>query len=152
MSTNSTSSSAYSSSNKQFILKNANSSVIELISGQQAIDQLQKRDNFVNNFSTFDLESRLQSSSSTLEDYLESIAQHILPWDERSSQCIASCIENTNTLCLNQLKFLTYPSRIFIVLTNGKDENNAAYCRNENVIVIPQGMFYSEQIKKNFIH
>jgi hypothetical protein len=152
MSINITTTSFYDSSNKEFILKNVNSSIIELISGQQAIDNLQKSDDFVNNFSKFDLESRLHLSSATLKDYSEFIAQHILPWNEVSTQSITSCIEYINTNCINQLKLLIFPPRIFIVLTDGKDENNAAYCRNENVIVIPQVMIYSGQILKIFIH
>jgi len=144
--------SSYGSSNKEFILKNANSSVIELISGQQAIEKLQKPDDFINNLSTFDLESRLHSSSATLQDYLELIAQHILDWNKVSNQSITSCIEYINTKCINKLKLLTFPSRIFVVLTDGKDENNAAYCRNGNVIVIPQVMINSGQIRKTFVH
>ncbi|UJR19818.1 hypothetical protein I4U23_022951 [Adineta vaga] len=138
--------------NKEFTLNNASSSIIELISGEQAIEQLQKKDDFINNLSTFDLESRLQSSSLTFEDYFKFVAQHILTWDESLCQSIASCIEYTNTTCINQLKLLTFPERIFLILTNGKDENDAAYCRNENVIVIPRSMIFSGQIIKIFIH
>jgi len=152
MSTNTTASLSYNSSNKEFTLQNANTSIIELISGQQAIQQLQNKDDFVNNFSTFDLQSRLNSSSVTLQDYLELVAKHILPWNEVSTQSIISRIEYMNTKCTNQLKLLTFPPRIFIVLTDGKDENNAAYCRNENVIVISQVMIDSGQIQTTFIH
>jgi hypothetical protein len=144
--------SLYDSSNKEFILKNANSSVIELISGQQAIEKLQKPDDFINNLSTFDLESRLHSSSATLQDYFELIAQHILDWNKVSNQSITSCIEYINKTCINKLKLLTFPPRIFVVLTDGKDENDAAYCRNENVIVIPKVMIKSERMRTIFVH
>jgi hypothetical protein len=152
MDTNITSSSFYNSSNKEFQLQNANSSVIELISGQLAIEKLQQTDDYIRNFSTFDFESRLNSSSSTLQDYFQFIASHILLWDDVSTERITSCIEYINTTCINQLKLLTFPLRIFVILTNGKDENNAAYCRNEDVVVIPKAMMISEQGRRIFIH
>ena len=145
-------SSSYDPSNQKFTLNNANSSVIELISGKQAIEKLQQTDDFIKNLSRFDLESRLHSSTATLQDYFHFIAQHILDWNKASSQSITSCIEYLNTQCLNQLKLLTFPPRIFVVLTDGKDENNAAYCRSEDVIVIPQEIVSSRAIRPIFIH
>lgn len=141
-----------SSSNKEYPLKNSNSSIIELISGLQAIEKLQQVDDYINNLSPFDFESRVHKSSATLEDYFQLIAQHILPWDGKSIQSITSCVEYINTQCINQLELLTFPSRIYIILTDGKDENNAAYCRNENVIVIPQRMLNVAGIHNIFIH
>ena len=83
-------------SNVNFVLKNANSTVIELISGQQAIHELQKTDDYIQNFSSFDIQTRVKSSSATLEDYFHLIAQHVLPWDETSTQSISSCIQNVS--------------------------------------------------------
>ncbi|CAF1610621.1 unnamed protein product [Rotaria magnacalcarata] len=153
MSVSSISSTSYSSaSSKTFELKNANTSIIELISGQQATEELQKVDDYINNFSQFDLESRLNLSSPTLEDYLSFIAQHILIWDDESNQAMASCIQFINTTCQERLKLLTYPPRIFVLLTNGKDENNAAYCRNENMIVIPRTIIPRGRLNEIFVH
>lgn len=138
--------------NVVYSLKNANSTVVEFISGQQAVEELQKSDDFINNFSPFDIQSRLHSSSASLEDYFQFITQHILSWNESSIQSIVSCIDNLNTKSINQLELLSLPSKIFIVLTDGQDENCAAYCRNDNVIVVPAIMITSGQIKKIFIH
>jgi hypothetical protein len=141
-----------SSSHNSFTLKNANSSVIELISGEQAIQQIRKKDDFVNNLSSFDLHSRTHSPSASLEDYFDFVAKHILPWDEAFVQCMTSTIDNINTTCLDRLKLLTFPSPMFVILTDGKDENDAAYCRNENVIIIPQVMIRSGQIRTVLVH
>jgi len=78
------------------ITSNVNSTVIELISGQQAIHELQKTDDYIQNFSSFDIQIRVKSSSATLEDYFHLIAQHVLPWDETSTQSISSCIQNVS--------------------------------------------------------
>jgi hypothetical protein len=141
-----------SSSNKEYALKNANSSIIELIAGEQAIEKLQQADDFINNLSPFDLASRLHTSSATVQDYFQLISQHILPWDEQSTQTITSCIEYINTQCIKQLNLLIFPPRIYVILTDGADESNAAYCRNENVIVFPQRMIGFKEIRKIFIH
>ena len=151
MSTSRPSLSSYDSSSKSFTLKNANSSIIELISGEQASQEIQKTDDFVTNFSPFDLQSRLHSSSATIEDYFAFVAQHILSWDEESIQSMTSTIDNINTKCIDQLKLLTFPSRILVILTDGKDENNAAYCRNANVIIVPKIMIRSRQIRTIFV-
>ncbi|CAF3013952.1 unnamed protein product [Rotaria sp. Silwood2] len=152
MSVSTAASTLYSSSNKIFVLKNANSSIIELVSGQQALKELEKTDDFVNNFSQFDLESRVKLLSAVVEDYFKFIAQQILVWDEELSQVMESCIQFINTTCLEKLKLLTYPPRIYVVLTNGNDENNAAYCRNENVIVMPLTIILDGSIRKVFTH
>ncbi|CAF2765771.1 unnamed protein product [Rotaria sp. Silwood2] len=140
------------SPNKTFVLKNANESIIELISGEEAIKELEKIDDYISSFSEFDLKCRLNLSSPTPQDYLKFIAQQILIWDEKSSQAVASCVQVINTTCLEQLKLLTYPPRIYIVLTNGKDENNAPYCRNENVIVLPQTITLNRKMIHIFVH
>ncbi|CAF4671629.1 unnamed protein product [Rotaria sp. Silwood2] len=152
MSDSSVTSTSYNSSNKKFVLKNANSSIIELISSQQAIEELQKTDDYIANFSQFDLESRVNVSSPTIQDYIKFITQQILTWDEESSQAMTSCIEFINTTCLEQLSLLTYPLQIYVVLTNGKDENNAAYCRNESVIVMPLRIVLGRNISQIFAH
>ncbi|CAF4847102.1 unnamed protein product, partial [Rotaria socialis] len=104
-----------------------NSSIIELVSGQQAIDALQKVDDYIANLSQFDLESRLNLPLSTIQDYIKFIGEQILTWDEESSQAMTSCIEFINTTCQEKLNLLTYPPQIYVVLTNGKGESNAAY-------------------------
>ena len=57
-----------------------------------------------------------------------------------------------NTICINQLKVLIYPSRIFTVLTNGNDKNGAPYCRTENVIVMPWAIVLSAHKEQVLIH
>lgn len=140
-------------SNQEFRLKNANSSVIQLISVEQALTELQKIDDYISNFSRFDLESRLNSSSSTVDDYFAFVARHILSWNKEYSECIGIFINYINTICIDQLQLLTLPSRILIVLTDGRDENNAAYCRNKNVIVLPRNRVQMhERNREVFIH
>lgn len=144
--------SSFASPNRTFTLKNANSSIIQLISGQQAVKELQKTDDYIANLSQFDLECRLNLPSPTIEDYFKFIEEKVVNWSEKSAQAIASCIEFTNTNYEEQLNLLKFPPEIYVVLTNGKDENNAAYCRNENVIVIPLSITLLSDMNKIFIH
>ena len=152
MSAETMSSIPHSACNNIYTLNNANASTIELISGQKAIEEIERIDDFVKNFSPFDVEARLHRSSCTAQDYLKFVGQQILDWDKVSTQIISSSIEFINTTCTNKLKLLIYPSRVYIVLTNGKDENNASYCRNENVIVLSLRMLYSSQLSKILLH
>ena len=141
------------SSDQEFRLKNANSSVIQLISVEQALTELQKIDDYISNFSRFDLESRLNSSSAIVDDYYAFLAWHILSWNEEYSECIGIFIDYINTICIDQLQLLTLPSGILIVLTDGRDENNAAYCRKKNVIVLPRNRVQMhERNRQVFIH
>ncbi|CAF1259998.1 unnamed protein product [Adineta ricciae] len=135
--------------NEEFQLKNLNSTSFEFISGEEAMEKLKNMDDFLSNFSQFDLKSRTNLSSPTLEDYFQDISQHILLWDDQSITSVRSSIKYLNTTCFNQLKYLIFPSKIFLILTDGKIENNAAYCRNGNVVVFPKELLYSKDI---FIH
>ena len=71
----------------------------------------------------------MHRSSCTPQDYLKFVGQHILNWDEVSNQIISSSIEFINIICTNKVKLFIYPSRIYIILTNEKDENNASYAK-----------------------
>ena len=124
-------------SNAAFSLQNVNASIVELISADEASNELKKIDDYLANLSRFDLESRVQSSSATVDDYTALIAEHVLNWNDEQIRCIENYVDYLNTSCLVRLKLLTLPDRIFVVLTNGRDENGAAYCRNKNVIVLP---------------
>jgi hypothetical protein len=138
---------------QEFSLRNANRSVIQLISGEQALNELKQMDDYFSNFSRFDLESRLKSSTTTLDDYIAFIAQHIVNWNETQKQCIGNYIGYINTNCIDQLQLLVLPPLILVVLTDGKDENDAAYCRNNNVIVLPQHIVQVTDGKREiFIH
>lgn len=140
-------------SNNEFLLKNRNSSVVQLISGEEASNELKRMDNYLRNLSKFDLESRIKSSSPTVDDYRELIAQHILNWKEQQIRCIENYIDYINTNYIDRLQLLMLPSRILVVLTNGKDENRAAYCRNNNVIVLPEIVVQAiDRSRELFLH
>ncbi|CAF1426009.1 unnamed protein product [Adineta steineri] len=138
---------------QEFSLRNANASVIELISGEEALNELKQVDDYFNNFSRFDLESRLQSSTATLDNYIASFAQRIVNWNEKQKQCIRNYIDYMNTKCIDQLQLLVLPARILVVLTDGKDASDDAHCRNNNVIVLPQHIvIMTDSKRETFIH
>ncbi|CAF1680480.1 unnamed protein product [Adineta ricciae] len=76
--------------NEEFQLKNLNSTSFEFISGEEAMGKLKNMDDFLSNFSQFDLKSRTNLSSPTLEDYFQDISQHILQWDDQSITSVSS--------------------------------------------------------------
>lgn len=137
----------------EFSLKNQNASIVQLISGEDAANELRQMDNYLRNLSQFDLECRVQSSSATVDDYRNFISKHVIDWKEEQIRCINSYIDFINTNYIDRLQLLTLPSRILVVLTNGKDENGAAYCRGDNVIVLPHHIVQmNDRHREIFIH
>ena len=136
-----------------FSLGNSNASVVELISGDDASNELRRIDDYLANLSRFDLESRVQSATATVDDYKAVITEHVLDWNDEQIRCIESYVHYLNTSCIERLKFLTLPDRVCVVLTNGQDENGAPHCRNMNVIVLPKHIVkMTDRQREIFIH
>ena len=139
--------------NVEFSLENANASVVQLLSADEASNELKTIDDYLTNLSRFDLDSRVQSSTATLDDYLAFVTEHVLSWNDEQIRCIESYVDFLNTSCIERLKLLTLPARIFVVLTDGRDENGAAYCRNKNVILLPEPYVkMTDRLRDVFIH
>lgn len=113
---------------------------------------LGKEDDYLKNLSCFDLQSRLQCEKTDLkvEDYVCFLTKQVLKWEEQYLNLLLSKAQIASDLFEGyNIKF---PSRIYIVLTNGKDEQRAAYCRGLDVIVIPTNFFNDYFFLKVFIH
>lgn len=119
------------------ILKTKNSTKVCLVDGDAAVKEFIQHDLFINSMSQFDLQSRLQTTSNvTVNDYTEFISKQLLEWDSDSIVAIDNTLELLNTKKI--LRQMFFPEVIYIILTNGCDEDKAAYCRNMNLIVLPK--------------
>jgi len=129
-----------SSKDLVFTLNGKTETSIQLIDGKKAITEFSKIDNFLSSLSEFDLQSRLQTSESVkVEQYIEFINKQVLNWEEKYIDEISTIIADLNKQEFTKL--CPFPSEIFILLTNGQDESNAAYCRNSQTIVLPSTVF-----------
>jgi len=104
---------------------------------RRAATELSTVDNFIKSLSPFDRAARLQTDKAVAQDeFLKFVSAQALPWNSEETNRLALIISSIgNKLAPFALKF---PETILLVKTTGKEEGNAAYCRNTNVIVLPQ--------------
>ena len=127
-------------SNPSFILGTPENPLctIKLIDGEEAIKEFSKIDQFIANMSEFDLQSRLQTTEKvTTEDYIQFITKQIIPWTPDHIRLLFDIITDLNTNSLDVFSIAKLPPTVLVILTNGKDESGAAYCRNLNTVVLP---------------
>lgn len=123
---------------RTFVLRAKSSVIVQLIDGEKAIEEFSKRDHFIESMSSFDLECRMNASPTpSIEEYVSFITQQVMPWSNLCAGKVQSVIEDLNDNSHDVIKCCSFPSTIYIVLTNGCDEAKAAYCRNSNLIILP---------------
>jgi hypothetical protein len=123
---------------RNFILNAKSPVIVQLIDGEKAIEEFSKKDKFIESMSPFDLECRMNiSPTPSIEEYVSFITQQIMPWSNLCAGQVQSVIEDMNNNSNDVLKYCSFPSTIYIILTNGQDEAKAAYCRNSNLIILP---------------
>lgn len=123
---------------RKFVLKAKIPTTIHLIDGKKAIEEFSSVDQFIQSMSPFDFECRMNHTPTpTVEEYISFITKQILHWSDSCAKQVESVIDDLNENSSMILKYCTFPSIIYIILTNGNDEANAAYCRNNNLIVLP---------------
>ena len=87
--------------------------------------------------SPFDRQARLcVNYPVSTEEYLKYITEQIMDWDATSVDTMTEIISELNTKPM--MKYFEFPSIIYVIMTNGKDECNAAYCRNMDLVVLPR--------------
>jgi hypothetical protein len=123
---------------RSFDLCSRSGTTIRLIEGQEASHEFSKIDVFISSMSKFDLQSRMNTDEDvTIEQYIAFINKHLISWNDKCIEEVKTVIDALNKDSSDVLKLCNLPEEIFIILTNGKDESNAAYCRNMNMIVLP---------------
>lgn len=128
-------------SRKTYSLPSKENTIIELVEGDTAINLLKQIDQFVSNMSPFDMQVRMRSTTQvTLDQYINFVSSNIVNWETKYEKLFESAIKKIaeTSYSANILKCCSFPSKIYIVLTTGAEECDAAYCRNNNVIVMPK--------------
>jgi hypothetical protein len=108
--------------------------------GQQA---LVADDAFTRNLSRFDLQARLGTTKEvTIDDWKRFAAGEVRKWTDDGRARIEEALETLRPK-LAELR-LPLPERIGLVLTTGKEESGAAYCRGA-FIVLPEKVLQREK-------
>lgn len=102
----------------------------------QGREILTARDDFVRRLSPFDRQARLKTDREVTEDeFLTFVGRNVLAWSDDEREKVESA------LALVQPKFremsLPFPKTVFLILTTGTEEADAAYTR-ANAVVLPR--------------
>ena len=104
---------------------------------EQGRELLTKRDGFVERLSAFDRSARLKTDKAVSEEeFLKHVGDCVLAFTRAETNAVAAAMTKLEP-GLKEFR-LSWPSRILLIKTNGKEEGNAAYTR-ANAIVIPEG-------------
>jgi hypothetical protein len=125
----------------EYTLITKNTTKIILTEGDEAVSLFCQTDTFIENMSPFDLQARLHNNSTNVchDDYFDFVKKCLVSWSCIDFAEISETIAYLNTSPI--IKHMEFPSTIYVLLTNGEDESNAAYCRNNNCIILPLNKF-----------
>ena len=105
-------------------------------SSNEAQRYLQTEDLFLRSLSAFDRSARLKTSKDTdTAEYVKFITGQTKDWTDNEKEKIRTIMQCIG-MAIADYKLL-FPQEIVFVKTTGKEEGNAAYCRGDNVIVLP---------------
>jgi hypothetical protein len=114
--------------------------VIQFADERVAADRLGQVDTFIDALSPFDRAARVRSERPvSREEFLRFVAAQARPWSEDEVGTLTETIESVRAGLAPYAAH--FPERILLVKTTGNEEGNAAYCRHDNVIVLPQKLF-----------
>jgi len=103
---------------------------------QGARNHLRTNDIYLQNMSPFDRSARLKTSRDVSHsEYLDFISLQTLDWNENEIQRITGIMVNIGR-SLSDYN-MSFPDKIIFIKTTGLEEGNAAYCRGNNIIVLP---------------
>ena len=106
----------------------------ELVDAQTASSIIATKDDYISNFSEFDLQSRLGTSEKvSKEGLVEFLSQQTVDWTD-SEENIVSSIFSELDVCYAPYKEYLLDS-VKLIKTTGREECNAAYTRNKCIYV-----------------
>ena len=119
---------------------------VKILTKVEASKLLKTEDSFTKNLSQFDMESRQKVKFANNKNaYLEFLGNESLDWTNNDVLLLKQIFNSIN-LKLSSFN-LNLPSNINLIKTTGKEEDNAAYTR-ENSIIIPQNIIDKELTKE----
>lgn len=122
------------------------------LNSQEAALLLKNNDDFVMSLSPFDRASRAKSNKEVSADaFLSYVSSQTLDWKQEEISKINTIMDSIRK------KFdkftLVFPDKVYLIKTTGKEEGNAAYCR-QNAVILPQSFLAieSEALEGYLIH
>ncbi|MFX0059834.1 MAG: hypothetical protein ACFE8J_16175 [Candidatus Heimdallarchaeota archaeon] len=111
---------------------------VKLVDSKTGSNIISEKDEYICNFSKFDLQSRLGTTEEvSKQDLVKFLSQQTLDWTQNEKDRIERICEEIEDVYLKYINLL--PEEILFIKTTGLDEGNAAYTR-KNCIYIPISM------------
>ncbi|MBY9020178.1 MAG: hypothetical protein KGD67_03900 [Candidatus Lokiarchaeota archaeon] len=106
----------------------------ELVDAQTASSIIAEKDDYILNFSEFDLQSRLSTTEKvTKDDLVEFLSQQTVEWITSEENIINRIFDELNISYEPYKKYLL--DSVKIIKTTGREECDAAYTRNKSIYV-----------------
>jgi hypothetical protein len=126
--------------------------ILRFATAEEGKGVLSSEDAFTRSLSRFDLQSRLKARDDVqTADLLKFAAMQVEVWSDEDVAKLTGCIESLRT---RLAKFPPlFPATVLLVKTTGLEEGNAAYCR-QNTIVLPRRMLQrpAEDLERLLTH
>lgn len=120
------------SSNKIILTEN---SLVQFASVERAKELLAIQDNYINEFSLFDLESKIPSETKTTDEYIRIAQESVREWNPRDIKMVTNylqvIIDEMQAMDVN----IVIPERIYLINSTCEEEGGAGGYTRENFIV-----------------
>ena len=125
---------------------------VELVDAQTASSIIATKDDYILNFSEFDLQSRLGTSEKvTQEDLVEFLSQQTVNWTNSEEIIINRIFDELTTTYPSYKEFLL--DSLKVIKTTGREECNAAYTRGKCIYVpISMVRYPYDELKELIAH
>ena len=119
----------------------------ELVDAQTASSIIAIKDDYILNFSEFDLQSRLGTSAKVMEnDLVKFLSRQTVDWTNSEEEMLHRIFDELTTTYMQYNKYLF--DSVKFIKTTGREECDAAYTRGK-YIYIPISMFKNICIMMN---
>eukprot|EP01091_Cochliopodium_minus_P012795 TRINITY_DN3972_c0_g1_i1.p1 TRINITY_DN3972_c0_g1~~TRINITY_DN3972_c0_g1_i1.p1 ORF type:complete len:329 (-),score=85.09 TRINITY_DN3972_c0_g1_i1:31-1017(-) len=97
-------------------------------------------DVFVLNTDKIERSMRLLTNDEiSIQEFTKFQSEQVIPWEEEDKIQLSSIIKKIKVK-LERLNLRSLPETVYLVLTTGKEEGGAAYCRGKNGIFFPRNL------------
>lgn len=124
---------------------------LQFLSKKEASERLATSDEFIIRLSQFDMAARMKTDQIIGEkQFLEFVSSSAFDWNKSDIIKVTKAFDSINTQ-LKKLK-VELPGEIEVILTNGKEEGNAAYTRGNAIILQRDKLSSNSELKRLIAH